>query len=223
MVSPWMENGNLVSYIKRNLSVNRHQLCVQVAQGLAYRHQTEMVHGDLKAANVLISDEGVAMLADFGNAILSLSTIKFAGTETGCKISVRWAAPELMSESGKHSRPADIYALGMTILETLTGEPPFPKKRHDIQVMHAVTMLKEKPERPECILPDSSDNERLWALLTRCWSHEPAERPSASEVRDEIQTITKEEPLPLKARKRSASSEPKSMPQRACKLTTPKT
>ncbi|KAG8724267.1 hypothetical protein FRC09_020555 [Ceratobasidium sp. 395] len=72
-----------------------------------------MVHGDLKAANVLISDEGVAMLADFGNAILSLSTIKFAGTETGCKISVRWAAPELMSESGKHSRPADKYALGM--------------------------------------------------------------------------------------------------------------
>ncbi|KAG8724263.1 hypothetical protein FRC09_020551 [Ceratobasidium sp. 395] len=109
MVSPWMENGNLMTYIKRNSSVNRYQLCTEVAQGLAYLHKREMVHGDLKAANVLISDRGVAMLTDFGNAILSLSTVQFGGTETGCKIS----APELMMESGKHSRPADVYALGM--------------------------------------------------------------------------------------------------------------
>ncbi|KAG8789406.1 hypothetical protein FRC12_013554 [Ceratobasidium sp. 428] len=192
MVSPWMKNGDMMFYIKRNSSVNRYQLCTEVAQGLAYLHKREMVHGDLKAANVLISDQGVAMLTDFGNAILNLSTVQFGGTETGCKISARWAAPELMMESGKYSRPADVYALGMTILETLTGDVPFPRKQDDVKVMYAVSILKEVPERPECIPPENPDGEKLWNLLTRCWSHEPTERPSVSEVRDMVHTSNSE-------------------------------
>ncbi|KAG8789403.1 hypothetical protein FRC12_013551 [Ceratobasidium sp. 428] len=196
MVSPWMKNGDMMSYIKRDSSVNRYRLCTEVAQGLAYLHQTEMVHGDLKAANVLISDHGVAMLTDFGNAILTLSTVQFAGTQSECKMSLRWAAPELMLEGGKHSRQADVYALGMTILvrcsaqETLTGEVPFPKKRNDAQVVYAVMVLKEKPERPGSISADSRVGEKLWDLLTRCWAHGPAERPLVSEVRDTVHTST---------------------------------
>ncbi|KAG9111308.1 hypothetical protein FRC07_008064 [Ceratobasidium sp. 392] len=90
MVSPWMENGSMMSYIERNPSADRCQLCAQVAEGLTYLHHIDLIHGDVKAANVLISDQGVAMLTDFGNSILKLSTLRFAGTDTGCKISVRW-------------------------------------------------------------------------------------------------------------------------------------
>ncbi|KAG8777303.1 hypothetical protein FRC12_000437 [Ceratobasidium sp. 428] len=125
------------------------------------------------------------MLTDFGNAVLSLSTVRFTETDTKYKISVRWTAPELMSQESKYSRQADVYALGMTILETLTGEVPFASKRKDAMVICAVA-LKERPERPECLPHNSRDGDRLWSLLMKCWSHERVERPNASEVRDTV-------------------------------------
>ncbi|KAG8700534.1 hypothetical protein FRC08_004648, partial [Ceratobasidium sp. 394] len=49
MVSPWMENGNLEEYIRKNPAADRHQLCTRVANGVSYLHSINMVHGDLKA------------------------------------------------------------------------------------------------------------------------------------------------------------------------------
>ncbi|KAG9127216.1 hypothetical protein FRC07_000134, partial [Ceratobasidium sp. 392] len=112
MVSPWMDNGNLKSFVERNADADRYQLCTQVAQGLAYLHHSNIIHGDIKAANVLVSDDGVAMLTDFGNAVLTLSTLKFTGKDIECRISVRWTAPEIL-EGSSYSRQADVYALGM--------------------------------------------------------------------------------------------------------------
>ncbi|KAG8752435.1 hypothetical protein FRC11_008352, partial [Ceratobasidium sp. 423] len=57
MVSRWMEHGTLQKYLKQHNNVNRHALCVQVAEGVAYLHSVNMVHGDLKAAPELVIDE----------------------------------------------------------------------------------------------------------------------------------------------------------------------
>ncbi|KAG9127452.1 hypothetical protein FRC07_013635 [Ceratobasidium sp. 392] len=182
MVSVWMENGDLRNYVNKYPNVDRLKLCAQVADGLAYLHSVGIVHGDLKGPNVLISKEGAATVIDFGNAVLGDSTLQFTDTGTNQKMSIRWTAPEVL-EGSKHSVEADVYALGMTILEALTGKVPYSEK-HDRAVMIAI-MRNEYPPRPEERIPTNTEwGDAIWSLLVRCWDHVPERRPTATEVRD---------------------------------------
>ncbi|KAG9084724.1 hypothetical protein FS749_005007, partial [Ceratobasidium sp. UAMH 11750] len=115
MISPWMDNGTLLEYIKRNPTANRYQLSADISEGVAYLHQKDTVHGDIKSYNVLISEKGVAKLTDFGCTELKKSTLHFSPT-TNSACSPRWAAPEILDGSEERSKKADIYALGMTLL-----------------------------------------------------------------------------------------------------------
>ncbi|KAG9122672.1 hypothetical protein FRC07_000859, partial [Ceratobasidium sp. 392] len=123
MISPWMENGTLPEYVGKNPGVDRLELCLQIARGLSYLHQCNMVHGDLKGANVLVSEAGVLKLADFGDTKLKEQSLRFT-TRTSAVYSLRWAAPEILTESAC-SVQADVYALGM---ETVTGQIPYADK-----------------------------------------------------------------------------------------------
>ncbi|CAE6410275.1 unnamed protein product [Rhizoctonia solani] len=114
MISPWMENGPLPQYIQRNKKADRFQLCTQITGGLKYLHNIQMVHGDLKGGNVLISSNGIAKLIDFGNTESNDRSLEF--TPAHITPTPRWAAPELLQETGAYSFAADIYALGMTFL-----------------------------------------------------------------------------------------------------------
>lgn len=89
MLSEWMENGTLVSFLRLNPDANRNRLCMDICEGLCYIHTSRMVHGDLKAANVMVSARGIAMIADFGNTQLKEVTLKFSNT-TKNGFSVRW-------------------------------------------------------------------------------------------------------------------------------------
>ncbi|EUC54411.1 tyrosine kinase domain protein [Rhizoctonia solani AG-3 Rhs1AP] len=90
MVSEWMTNGNLSQYLIKHPEANRLALSRDMGAGLHHIHSQDMVHGDLKAVNVMISPEGVAMIADFGNARLKELTLQFTGT-TLRSVSLRWA------------------------------------------------------------------------------------------------------------------------------------
>ncbi|KAG8723436.1 hypothetical protein FRC09_003338 [Ceratobasidium sp. 395] len=97
-VSAWMENGTLPEYISKYPSVDRF----------------ELIHGDVKGSNVLVSESGVAKLADFGNTVIKkLHTLSFTDSTGRRGISARWTAPELFEDGEQLSREADIYALGM--------------------------------------------------------------------------------------------------------------
>ncbi|CAE6376325.1 unnamed protein product [Rhizoctonia solani] len=113
MVSPWMEKGNLPRYLQQTPGVDRCNLCIQICDGLSFMHQIGIIHGDLKGANVLISDDGVPVLADFGSAFYPNQTLRFTQTTSGSSLTVGWAAPELLSDSDAPSEASDVYALGM--------------------------------------------------------------------------------------------------------------
>ncbi|KAJ1302484.1 hypothetical protein OPQ81_002802 [Rhizoctonia solani] len=187
MVSEWMENGNLHEYLRKNPGADRFQLCIQVASGVAYIHSFEMVHGDIKALNVLISSNGVPKLTDFGLATMSESTLEFSATTTSQAGSIRWAAPELLMEHPLKSTRSDIYALGMTMLEAFTGTVPYAHCRWDFNVM----MMVEKgiyPTRPMDQLNDQR-GDQIWNLLVRCWDRDPVIRPSAKQVVESLALI----------------------------------
>ncbi|QRW11620.1 WD repeat and SOCS box-containing protein 1 [Ceratobasidium sp. AG-Ba] len=189
MVATWEINGNLPTYLKRHPEADRCQMSTQVAEGLAYLHKSGVIHGDLKGANVLVSEDGVAQLADFGNSVLQEYTLQFSETSSRESLSFRWAAPELFTDS-RCTKQADIYALGMTILETITSEVPWYGKS-DPMVMFAVVMNKTNPDRPVSqIPPNSKYGDTLWTLLILCWLFEPEERPSAEFVASQMKNIS---------------------------------
>lgn len=191
MVSPWVTRGSLNNYLAENPDMNRPQLCTQVADGLAYLHLCGVVHGDLKGANVLLSDDGDPLLTDFGNAILQERTLQFTYTTAKTSLSPRWAAPELIRGEESFSFEADMFALGMTILEIITGSVPY-SRLNDFGVMYAIAEGR-LPERPEDSIPTKSKHgDLLWSILTRCWEREAKSRPSASVVRDQMMAIQPE-------------------------------
>ncbi|KAG6811443.1 hypothetical protein H0H92_007360 [Tricholoma furcatifolium] len=119
-----MKHGDINAYLKNNPATPRLPLAVDVASGLWYLHENDIIHGDLKGPNILIDDAGQARLADFGISGVSDSNIiawtsqSSGGSQGG---SVRWQAPELFdvqNDAGvKNSTSSDVYAWGCVAYE----------------------------------------------------------------------------------------------------------
>ncbi|CEL61217.1 Serine/threonine-protein kinase HT1 OS=Arabidopsis thaliana GN=HT1 PE=1 SV=1 [Rhizoctonia solani AG-1 IB] len=189
MISPWATNGNISSYLSNHQSADRCRLSISICAGLAYLHENNVVHGDLKAANVLIADDGTPMLTDFGNSSLHSTTLQFTETLSQPGYSLRWTAPEILRGKSGHTTAGDVYSLGMTILEVLTSEVPFPKKT-DLSLYGHIVIHKKRPLRPKTIVPERSIfGNMLWSILTSCWSYEPQLRPDSRTVWDVLITL----------------------------------
>ncbi|KAF9777435.1 kinase-like domain-containing protein [Thelephora terrestris] len=187
MISELMANGNIREYIRQN-SANRHRLLEDIAAGLCYLHEHDIVHGDLKGNNILITNETPprACLADFGISTLAPSTSGVTATDNAGGTFL-YMAPELIapstigSSSARPTKPADIYALGMVILEVLTGALPFSEKGW---VTTEVTYRVVSGERPT--KPDDAEQigfgGRTWELVEECWVQQPTRRPKIEQV-----------------------------------------
>ncbi|KAG8791761.1 hypothetical protein FRC12_008182 [Ceratobasidium sp. 428] len=185
MVSLWMENGSLPEYLNQHPDTDRCNMSVQVANGLSYIHGTDIIHGDLKGQNVLVSEKGVPMITDFGNAVLQRGNLQFTETRKAAQFTPRWTAsyfaPELLvSETVTLSKEGDVYALGM---EIITGTVPYSDWTNEMSLIFAIGARNETPKRPEAhILKGSAHGDKLWSLLIKCWSSKPKRRPKSSEV-----------------------------------------
>ncbi|CAE6410800.1 unnamed protein product [Rhizoctonia solani] len=185
MVSKWMGNGNLSQYLRspsaQTKPPNRHELCVQIATGVAYIHGKDMVHGDLKAQNILISSEGIIKITDFDYSLVPDLSLVFSETTRMGGGTARWMAPELLLEETpcQRSKETDIYSLGMTFLEVITGAVPYQAEcQLEVQVLKKL-MKKVFPSRSSAFFPNDAKGDAMWRLLLRCWDHDPALRPAA--------------------------------------------
>ncbi|KAG8749332.1 hypothetical protein FRC11_011423 [Ceratobasidium sp. 423] len=127
-----------------------------------------------------------------GDANLIAPTLAFTLTKTGLNFSLRWAAPELLlGEVEGTTTASDVYALGMTILETFTSTVPFFEKKSDHAVIMEVAYHKKTPMRPPEVFPEGSmSGDNLWDILTKCWSYDPKGRPSAGDIWNQMKLIT---------------------------------
>jgi serine/threonine-protein kinase len=119
------------------------QFGIDMCTGMAVAHQVGIVHRDLKPANVLINDEGLLKIVDFGVAAAQ-SQGDTQLTKTGYVIgSPKYMAPEQIL-GRKVDERADVYAIGVILYEILTGIPPYSRGDH-MSVMYQHVQGKARP------------------------------------------------------------------------------
>ncbi|KAF7333427.1 Protein kinase domain-containing protein [Mycena venus] len=120
LVSPWMEHGNVMQFLgKAPPGTNRLSLILDVALGLKYLHAQNVVHGDLKAINILVTPSRRACIADFGLAsIANAMTLRFTHSTANVKGgTARYQAPELLQGESPSHFGSDVYAFACVCYE----------------------------------------------------------------------------------------------------------
>ncbi|KAF0910169.1 hypothetical protein E2562_001383 [Oryza meyeriana var. granulata] len=142
----------------------------QILNGLVYLHERNVVHRDIKCANILVHANGSVKLADFGLA-KEMSKINMLRS---CKGSVYWMAPEVVNPKKTYGPQADIWSLGCTVLEMLTRQIPYP----NVEWTNAFFMIGkgERPQIPSYLSIDAQD------FISQCVQVDPEQRPSASQL-----------------------------------------
>jgi serine/threonine protein kinase len=182
MVSPWLHNGSLTTYLEHHFTEltieQKLRILRQVAAAITYLHSKGVAHGNLTANNILIDSDHNAHVADYG--VFTMCSELSGTSRMGSN--VRWAAPELFEapeneESSTPPQPAgDIYSFGCIMLQVMTGRLPYADVRRDHRVA-AQILEGKKPTRPS----SPHDVDYLWDFIEKCWS-DAGRRPSAIDV-----------------------------------------
>ncbi|KAJ7729367.1 kinase-like domain-containing protein [Mycena olivaceomarginata] len=188
MVSPWMKHGTVLKYLSQHRRANVDKLLLQVAEGLGYLHSMNIVHGDLRGTNILVSDELNACLADFGLTSVIAASSTSDTSSTNHAGSTRWLAPELMQPRAfgcdrcVRTPASDVYAFACVCLELHTGRPPFLDLNLDAPVILKV-IAGERPARPDTAMSDD-----LWELVTAVWAQNFCDRPDIDTIIGSMRT-----------------------------------
>ncbi|KAF8517252.1 kinase-like domain-containing protein, partial [Hysterangium stoloniferum] len=180
LISPWMSHGTLLSYIASNAEINRIHLITGISSPVVFlhRHNPPIVHGDIRAGNILVSEKGVPCLTEFGLSRF-VDDMERLSTSSNVAGSLRWMAPELLHNENA-SRQNDVWAFGMTILrvfsrEIINRKPPYCEITSDPGVIMNITQGKI-PSRPELSAAHLLSDD-IWDTYEEFWTLYVHERP----------------------------------------------
>ncbi|KAJ3692837.1 hypothetical protein LUZ60_011932 [Juncus effusus] len=184
IVTEFMAGGSVYDYLHKQRGLfkllNLIRVAIDVSKGMNYLHQNNIIHRDLKTANLLMDENEVVKVADFGVArVKAQSGVMTAETGT-----YRWMAPEVI-EHKPYDHKADVFSFGVMLWELLTGKIPYEY----LTPLQAAVGVVQKGLRPT--IPKNS-NAKLAALIERCWQQDPTNRPDFSEILENLQHISKE-------------------------------
>jgi predicted ATPase len=193
-----VQGRTLTSLVDQRLPVQELAgLLAQAAGALAAAHATGVVHRDIKPENLMVRDDGIVKVLDFGLA-RRVPTAPTAGPRpgTGTDPGTRVGTVLYMSPEQARAEPvgtaSDIFSLGIVLYELATGAHPFPGDSW-IGVLHAIT--DQLPRPPEHLNPEMSPD--LAGLIERMLAKDARFRPPALEVEAALQKLVSQRPRAL--------------------------
>lgn len=180
VIIEYVENGSLKNILQKFGALPEELVALyihQVLLGLSYLHKQGVVHHDIKASNILLTKEGKVKLADFG---ISTQLKEDSDQKITYKVgqesqgSPFWMAPEIIKNEGNVTRASDIWSVGCTVIELLSGKPPF----WDLGILPAMFAIVEKdhPAYPDHI------SDGCVSFLSKCFRKDPKQRSTVDEL-----------------------------------------
>ncbi|CAG2164175.1 unnamed protein product [Oppiella nova] len=146
-------------------------ICNDALNGLEYLHSQARIHRDVKAGNILLTENGTVKLADFGSASMGCPANSFVGTPY-------WMAPEviLAMDEGQYDGKVDVWSLGITCIELAERKPPYFN-------MNAMSALYHIAQNDSPILNPSGDWTDLFRnFVETCLRKNPSDRPNSTNI-----------------------------------------
>ena len=170
IVMPYWANGSLENRCGKISEKEIWKMVKDVASGLEYLHSNGMVHLDVKPSNILLDSQGNYLVSDFGLSH-KVETLIHSYDATVTAGGQAYKSPEICLSGGKIDTSSDIWSLGVSIYELLTGELPFNGFGGSQQIAGHVLHLQCDKCSPQ-----------LSNLIDACISPDSANRPSATDV-----------------------------------------
>ncbi|KAL0803348.1 hypothetical protein ABMA28_017411 [Loxostege sticticalis] len=199
VIVEYAPNGNLREFLRNHRPGNRYEsdteplkekktltqkdlvsFSYQVARGMEYLASRRCIHRDLAARNVLVSDECVLKIADFGLA-KDVHSNDYYRKKTEGRLPVRWMAPESLYHK-VFTTQTDVWSFGVLLWEIMTlGGTPYPTVPG--QYMYQHLSAGHRMEKPPCCSLE------IYMLMRECWSFSPGDRPSFAELVEDLDKI----------------------------------
>lgn len=200
IVQEYMNNGSLLEFLRSDEG-NTLQfgdlmyIASQIASGMAYLESKQLIHRDLAARNVLIGDNNVAKICDFGLArVIENNEYCHQGVynKQGSRFPVKWTAPEAIIY-GQFSIKSDVWSYGIFLMELFTyGQVPYPGM-HGREVIENIERGYRMPKPASSYIPDA-----IYGLMLKCWNRDPDKRPTFDFLYHYLEDFTITSELPYR-------------------------
>ncbi|KAJ1607458.1 protein kinase [Cryptosporidium canis] len=183
IITEYLSNGNLFELLYENKVIvsasDRLKISIQLCDAVNFIHRNNMIHRDIKTANIILDNSNNVKLCDFGQTRTMNTGTK--NNPPGVILdenggSPRYMAPECFYIGRSIDEKSDIWAIGCCLLEIFGGPIPFFDCSSNDEVINAIVVEKKKPKIPTWFHPSIS------VLLSSCFERKPLNRPSSNEI-----------------------------------------
>ena len=190
VVLEYATNGDLINFMQKQTlhPYLKAKLLCDVAKGVSYLHwlPKQIIHNDLKASNILVSDDITAKITDFSTAYWQSMTTELyyvQSEENNLKAATcTHVSPERWLDENQSNTKSDVYSYGIIIWETYSEQSPFALIKGTERIKLAVT----SGQRPDKKLLQKTMPIEMNELMLQCWHQEPSERPEMRNVVEQL-------------------------------------
>lgn len=180
LVMELLSGETLADYLDRQSIVpigEIDRIAADLSEVLAYIHERDVLHRDLKPQNVFLTENGSVKLIDLGVAkVLNEASMTATGTHLGTPA---YMSPESFRDSSAVTAASDVWSLGVLIYTMATGQMPFSGSSAS-SIITKIVNPNQNPPPPSLVRPDLPA--RISERISRCLDRDPAKRPSSAEL-----------------------------------------